>query len=364
MKYSWSMNALKRQTQAWLFLVVFVISLFGVTFASTLPVYADSDGIWLDKVTIMIGGVRYNDNDPFDNLDYYAGNYKPGNKCEDVLKIENMTGAGDSGTLTKQRDIGTGECGPALDKPIEHITLKDTDKRWVTAYQLDADHIFMPRYRTFADQAYYESGGTKSDGLFERLPNESAECKNDGNATGNSGIDKDKCAVFGRKTNGQIDAVPTGTSVWVNVKSPTKQYYIKCTTLGLTPVSIPCAKRDVGITFANNRVFTQPSAEAAYNVAGAADAVAASNGAIAPTCEANNSGIGMAWLICGIINTLDKAVETSTTAVSNLLSFNGEDFSNDPTLHTVWSLFRAIASFSLLGVALVMIIGQAIGGGE
>jgi hypothetical protein len=50
--------------------------------------------------------------------------------------------------------------------------------------------------------------------------------------------------------------------------------------------------------------------------------------------------------------------------VEDLLSFNGDDYRNDEALHTTWSLFRAIASFSLLGVALVMIIGQAIGGGE
>ena len=86
------------------------------------------------------------------------------------------------------------------------------------------------------------------------------------------------------------------------------------------------------------------------------------SGTTPETCESHNGSVVIGWLICTSINALNYAVDTSADVVVNLLSFNSEDFSKDPELKTVWGLFRALASFSLLGVALVMIIGQAVGG--
>lgn len=363
------MHSLKRQSSVWLFLLVFVTSLLGVTFASTLPVYADQNAQWVDKVTIVIGTTRYVDSDPFDELDYYAGNYK-GDKCPDSIRIDNMTAGGDSGgtsaTLQKSSVVGdTGNCAPAGE---EHVTLSNQSSRWVTAYQLDADHIFMPVYRSYDGT----SGGAAStshpsnNGLFQRFDKQNPECTGDnaGNVVSDNSIDNGKCAVFSRSTNGQLDIVPpkpNNSSVWINTNQTDSVFY-GCPALLVNGGK--CKFLFQNIVFANSRNFTQPPAVAAYNVTGTVDKATPDGGTAPPSCASNNSDISISWLVCGVIDALDKAVETSIAAVESLLSFNGEDFSKDPGIHTIWSLFRAIASFSLLGIALVMIIGQAIGGGE
>jgi hypothetical protein len=84
-------------------------------------------------------------------------------------------------------------------------------------------------------------------------------------------------------------------------------------------------------------------------------------GSAAPTCESNNSKILVGWLICSVIDGLDSAVDSATQIVNDLLDVNPQDYSN-ANLERVWSVFRALASFGLLGVAMVMIIGQALGG--
>jgi hypothetical protein len=91
------------------------------------------------------------------------------------------------------------------------------------------------------------------------------------------------------------------------------------------------------------------------------------SGPTGPTCESNNGSVIIGWLICSVINVLDSAAQTSEDIINSLLTFNAEDYTKVPPgakdsgLHQAWSAFRVIASFSLLAVALVMIIGQAIG---
>jgi hypothetical protein len=88
------------------------------------------------------------------------------------------------------------------------------------------------------------------------------------------------------------------------------------------------------------------------------------NALVPKSCESENGSVILGWMICGLINAMDGMVSKSTELVNNLLDVNAEDFANSIQLRAVWSLFRAIATFSLVGVALVMIISQAVGGGQ
>jgi hypothetical protein len=367
MKYNWSIRTLGRQMQVWLCLLVFIVSIFSITILNVQRAYADQNAQWIDKVTIVIGTTRYIDIDPFDTNYNHTGNLKNG-KCEDALNINNMDESGDSGTITKQKVVAdTGDCAP---DGTEHVSLSGTSSRWVTAYQLDADHIFMPAYHAWdgLNQGALTSA-TLRDGYFQRLDNDNEECRRDDNVSHADGLDKDKCMIFDRKTDGKLDFVPptsAGTSVWITTNpkehdAPIYKYSLCYVVVGQ---DTPCSINNSHVTFANNRVFTKPPDVAAYNTKGKTDTSGSSNNEVAPTCESNNSGNPIAWLVCGLINALDSAVTSATSTVEDLLSFNGDDFRADESLHTTWSLFRAIASFSLLGVALVMIIGQAIGGGE
>lgn len=84
------------------------------------------------------------------------------------------------------------------------------------------------------------------------------------------------------------------------------------------------------------------------------------NGQPQQSCQGNNI-FDMAWWACGMLGMIDSGLESATTALASLLSVNAEDFASQQ-LYTVWSYFRAVASFLLIGTALVMIIGQALSG--
>ncbi len=78
------------------------------------------------------------------------------------------------------------------------------------------------------------------------------------------------------------------------------------------------------------------------------------------SCE-NHNPLDMAWYACGVLGMVNSGLEAATSALDSLLTVNPDDWTTDDSVKQVWSYFRAIASFTLLGVALVMIIGQAIG---
>lgn len=90
-----------------------------------------------------------------------------------------------------------------------------------------------------------------------------------------------------------------------------------------------------------------------------------STGSAKQTCESNNGTIIIGWLVCGFLSLLDQAANKATDVVNSLLSFKAEDITSGPSaskLYNVWSLFRIVSTISLLAVALIMIIGQAMSG--
>lgn len=81
-------------------------------------------------------------------------------------------------------------------------------------------------------------------------------------------------------------------------------------------------------------------------------------GAEADSCEANNAA-ALAWLLCGVLNVVDGAITSLGNAAIELLDTNPAYY-NSEQLKTVWSYFKNLASFLLIIVGLVMIIGQAV----
>ena len=78
-----------------------------------------------------------------------------------------------------------------------------------------------------------------------------------------------------------------------------------------------------------------------------------------PSCEEINPGISLSWFICSVINFLDDTIAGLNNAVVQLLVIN-KDYYTDSGLREAWAYFRNIASFLLIIIGLVMIIGQAI----
>jgi len=78
-----------------------------------------------------------------------------------------------------------------------------------------------------------------------------------------------------------------------------------------------------------------------------------------PSCEEENPGISLSWFICSVINFFDNTILGLTAAVDDLLQVP-TGFYTDSDLRQAWAYFRNIASFLLIIIGLVMIIGQAV----
>lgn len=82
-----------------------------------------------------------------------------------------------------------------------------------------------------------------------------------------------------------------------------------------------------------------------------------------PSCDSENSIFSLGWMLCGLLNFFDSTVTSLGNAADSLLAIPSEYYSNDG-LYATWSYFRAIATVLLLAVGLIMVIGQALGGGS
>lgn len=77
-----------------------------------------------------------------------------------------------------------------------------------------------------------------------------------------------------------------------------------------------------------------------------------------PTCE-ENFDFAFSWLVCAAIGLLDSAIGAMINTIDNMLSVGPEEY-NNADVQEAWSYFRNIASFLLVVIGLVMIIGQAV----
>jgi hypothetical protein len=85
---------------------------------------------------------------------------------------------------------------------------------------------------------------------------------------------------------------------------------------------------------------------------------AVSGGDNAPTCESETNN-DMAWLLCAGIALIDDTFASMQEYVDELLDVSENEF-DSPELKAVWSYFKNVATFMLILIGLVMIIGQAV----
>ncbi len=84
-----------------------------------------------------------------------------------------------------------------------------------------------------------------------------------------------------------------------------------------------------------------------------------------PSCE-ERTGLITGWIVCSAMELLSKGMDTVMDQVDNMLNVDVIEKNNASggDLKKSWSSFRAIASFMLLAIGLVMILSQALGGGN
>jgi hypothetical protein len=80
-----------------------------------------------------------------------------------------------------------------------------------------------------------------------------------------------------------------------------------------------------------------------------------------PNCE-QNAKVSMGWVLCGVLDAIDSILigDHGLLAITeNLLNVNSKQYDNSQ-LKQSWSYFKNIATFLLILIGLVMIIGQAV----
>lgn len=81
------------------------------------------------------------------------------------------------------------------------------------------------------------------------------------------------------------------------------------------------------------------------------------------SCE-QRTLLSSGWIVCGLLELLSSGMDRMVGVIDDLLNVDATKIGNDTDLQTIWSYFRGIATFALVAVGLVMIISQAIGGGN
>ena len=83
------------------------------------------------------------------------------------------------------------------------------------------------------------------------------------------------------------------------------------------------------------------------------------------SCE-ERMKLSAGWIVCSGLELLSSGMDTLFGYIDSLLNVNviKLNASDDQGLYKSWSYFRGIATFMLFAVGLVMIIGQAVGGGK
>ncbi len=82
-----------------------------------------------------------------------------------------------------------------------------------------------------------------------------------------------------------------------------------------------------------------------------------------PSCE-ERAKLSSGWIVCSALELLSSGMDTLAGYVDDMLNVDVVKLDNDGGLRSSWSFFRAVATFMLVAIGLVMIISQAIGGGN
>lgn len=305
--------------------------LFGNPILGARKVYADETASWTDIAHINYNGNLLFDKNPYDsNPEYIDVQHSD---CGDRIVAYGLVTTGNDGSKAtifhdKYSQLGKNCVKDSKGTPL---TIQQAEKAKIGAYKIDDNSYYVVVALKCTDNddgagvlyKKWDSGDAGYGSLEDWR--KGAFFKPSG-----GGLEKDQFLRDDGGGNGNINNWDCGLSN--NTRS-----------IGLDYSGAPAYAKD-----AQGNLKTIDSGGA---------------GAPPPSCQTSNP-LDFAWWACGMLGVVDSALEGVTNALSSLLSVTAEDFSQPPggdQLYKVWSYFRAVASFLLIGVALVMIIGQAIG---
>lgn len=81
------------------------------------------------------------------------------------------------------------------------------------------------------------------------------------------------------------------------------------------------------------------------------------------SCE-ERTALSTGWIVCGFLQLVSNGLDTIMNMVDSMLNIDAQKLYTNSDLKASWSYFRAIATFALFAIGLVIVIAQALGGGQ
>lgn len=344
-KYSKNLKRVGLLGCVFTYLFIFLMTTTGTGNAQSAP-----RGEFIDKHTIKItrgeNETLFRDVNPYDDRHGYQGGPRD---CRHDFDVENW----DRGEVSIQFKTISSTSDCENEGSRVNITLSNGDAKEINAYRLSDNKIFTPVTLNRNDPDCTNLGGQSTGNFINQGNTESGDWKRkppDERDQQNQYYRDDGDSLYGKmyiKTSAGGNNYDIGTFVIT---------YNDCV-----------GGQNTG-DFANNKIWiTERAVPAVYDTDGdgTPDPPGGDDGGTGDTttteCEdqmAEEGGFG--WIICPVLAGIDKVSNEMLDVIDNLLALNEEDYNDDEgRLREAWSYFRNIASFSLLIIGLVMVIGQA-----
>lgn len=273
-----------------------------------------------------------------DGLDAAFNALDEGDGCEDYMQITDLNGTPKATIYLRSKD-NFGDC--KIDDTRRNVNMENTGNKFVNAYRRDDENIFVPAGigNRSCGELYIPTGTNFRRDQSRGAPNKYFKIQSDGVLTENTYLETGSGpnADIVRNLNG----CPTRLEdvVLRNNGSAVTGEPGSCIPRIENPPSNACPSND-------------PSDPTTGGNGGGA-------GTDVQSCEESNGGVILSWFLCAVLNFFDNTVQTLGNIVDDLLQIN-RAYYTDSDLREAWSYFRNIASFLLIIIGLVMIIGQAI----
>ena len=326
-------------------LFVFAIMLVSTLLPSivfAIPVQAAVEARWIDAAHVELDGRIYSDVDPYDDIHSYADYGVSDEDCRPQIIVNR---AGGSGRWNNLRRAPDGSCVFLAVSEQESVTMQARENKDIGAFKLSEDVVFAPvgiNCDSGEFNQFYKKWGEDSPG-YSQLE----DWRRDAyfRVLGNGNLDKDQFIRQDGGSAGNINNWDCGFSD----RTESMQF-----ANGGDIASLP--------EYAANT--TIPPGVEFVTEDGETITGGGSNGQVPDTCESETI-LSLNWLLCGILEALDDVIGDHDSgllgAVDSLLDINTNSIRNNEKLQETWSYFRAIASFALVAVGLIMVISQAFG---
>lgn len=307
-------------------------------------VSAAENGSWVNVGTITIGDREFIDRDPFGDDKNFKRTGQDG--C-----VDEILGFSDGNNNRAKYINRTKPTGGACDGSEVDINLANSLRAFIYFMYVDAGSIepaveALAGYGLFVCEGFPDCTGASNQ--FVRQQEDGDDCQDFIETTPGSG-NTDVGKLFEHTTD-RRSGRPTLAGC-----------FFAATVLEPDAYEVDSIPGDDTLDFLigglSNRAI--PSGDGEPSVVDGGDSDGDGEPDEAGSCEEANEGVILSWFLCSVMNFFDNTIDGLNNAVVDLLDVDPGYYS-DERLQKSWAYFRNVASFMLIIIGLVMIIGQAV----